>query len=114
MSKFKGYVGYFDTVETVPGHFEERTLKRLYRGDVLEERRSYARQESVNGTFTVSDRISIVADRYAFDHLADIVYVEHLGRKWEVSSVDRQSPRLILHLGGLYHENIGEEDVTNE
>ena len=110
--KFRGYVGFFLWHEPEPGVTEGRIDRRVYRGDILEERQSYTRGDTVNGKYTISDKISIVANRFAFDHITEIVYVEHLGQKWEISSIDIAYPRLILHLGGLYHEE-SEEGIAD-
>jgi hypothetical protein len=112
--KFRGLVGFYRWNEPEPGVHEPVIEQRTYRGDILEERQSYARGDSINGKFTVSDKISIVADRYAFDHITEIVYVEHLGQKWEISSIDTAYPRLILHLGGLYHEETEEGNTDGD
>ena len=49
-------------------------------------------------------QISIVADPYIRNNFMDIAYVEWLGYKWRVTSVDpTQFPRIVLELGGLYN-----------
>lgn len=113
MGKFRGYVGYTDNVETQPGIFEEVYLKRIYTGDILEERITRAYQDGVNGKFGTSLRLRIVADKYAFGHFGKICFVELWGQLWEVSSVTPQPPRLELHLGGPFHKNPEIEEVVS-
>ena len=57
--RYYGKIGYFDTVETKPGLFEQELIFRTYKGDVLRN-----------------------------------------------TSVDVQFPRLVLELGGVYHEDL--------
>ena len=114
MGKFRGYVGYTDTVETQPGVYEEVYVKRTYKGDVLEERKTLTYQDSVNGKVGTSLKISIVADKYAFSNFGKICFVDIWGQLWEVSSVTPQPPRLVLHLGGLFHKNPEIEEVVND
>lgn len=103
--RYYGKIGYFDTVETKPGLFEQKLIFRTYKGDVL---RNTKRNQlnSVNDDITISNSISIVADPYARDHFFQIKCVEWQGALWEVTSVDVQFPRLILELGGVYHEDV--------
>lgn len=103
--RYYGKIGYFDTVETKPGLFEQKLIFRTYKGDVL---RNTKRNQlsNVNDDITISNSISIVADPYARDHFFQIKCVEWQGTLWEVTSVDVQFPRLILELGGVYHEDV--------
>lgn len=103
--RYYGKIGYFDTVETKPGLFEQELIFRTYKGDVL---RNTKRNQlnSVNDDITISNSISIVADPYARDHFFQIKCVEWQGALWEVTSVDVQFPRLVLELGGVYHEDL--------
>jgi hypothetical protein len=103
--RYYGKVGYFDTVETKPGLFEQELIFRKYKGDVL---RNTKRNQlsNVNDDITISNSISIVADPYARDHFFQIKCAEWQGALWEVTSVDVQFPRLVLELGGVYHEDL--------
>lgn len=103
--RYYGKIGYFDTVETKPGLFEQKLIFRTYKGDVL---RNTKRNQlsNVNDDITISNSISIVADPYARDHFFQIKCAEWQGALWEVTSVDVQFPRLILELGGVYHEDV--------
>jgi len=103
--RYYGKIGYFNTVETKPGLFEQELIFRTYKGDVL---RNTKRNQlsNVNDDITISNSISIVADPYARDHFFQIKCVEWQGALWEVTSVDVQFPRLILELGGVYHEDV--------
>lgn len=109
MKKYRGKVTYRYDDEVEPGVFEEIERTRTYRGDVIEERRSLAYRDTVNGSLGTSTRISIVADKFAFAHFTDIVSVELWGKRWEVSSAVPSYPRIDLTLGGLYKVNAHEE-----
>ena len=104
--RYYGKIGYFDTVETKPGLFENQMIYKTYKGDVL---RNYKRNQDgskVNSDVSVNNSISIVADPYAHEHFFKIKCVEWQGALWSVSSVEVQYPRLILELGGLYNEDL--------
>ncbi len=103
MSKFYGKVGYAETYEKRLGVWDERYTERVYRGDLLKNRRKMKDGTEVNPGITISNEISIVADPYAREHFHQIRWVEFQNSKWSVSDVTVDYPRLILTLGGLYN-----------
>ena len=103
MAKFYGTVGYVETVETTPSVWDEQTIERQYYGDVVKNTKRYEKGDGLNDNLNVNNTISIVADAYAEQHFFAIRYVEWMGARWKVSSVDVQRPRLILSLGGVYN-----------
>lgn len=105
MAKFRGVVGFADTVEKEPGKYVEEILPRTYSGDLRRNTRRLESAGTINDNINISNEISILADAYAFNHFYAIRYVEFGGAKWKVSSVDAtKRPRLVLTLGGLYNE----------
>ena len=103
MAKFHGPIGYGESVETVPGVWEDRNIERNYYGDVIRNTRKLTEGEQVNNDLSVSNSISIVADAYANEHFFAIRYIKWAGTRWTVSDVEVQSPRLLLRLGGIYN-----------
>lgn len=105
MAKFSGVVGYGVSAESENSVdvYTEAIEERLYYGDVFKDSRQLEKGQGVNDNIRVSNRISIVADAFAFEHFFAIRYVEWLGTKWKVSDVEVQRPRLILSLGGVYN-----------
>lgn len=105
MSKFRGYVGFAETVEKTPGIHVEQITRRKYSGDIRRNNRRLESSGNINDNINVSNEISIVGDSYAFDHFYAIRYVEFGGAKWKVSTIDATTrPRLVMTLGGLYNE----------
>ena len=113
MAKFRGIVGYVETVEsqTQPGVFEPVSTEKVYKGDVLRKSRRLETSEQLNDNINISNQISIVADEYAFKHFSSITYVEYMGSFWKVTDVEVNHPRLTLSIGNLYPR---EEVVENE
>ena len=103
MGKFYGSIGYAETVETSPGVWVEQITERKYYGDVNRDSRRLQSANQLNDNINVSSEISIVADPYAYNHFHLMRYVEFMGAKWKVSTVEPKPPRLILTLGGLYN-----------
>lgn len=103
MAKFYGRVGYVHTELTSPGVYQEVAVTKLHRGDLIRNTRRVQTEGEVNGSLTVSNEISIIADPYARENFHSIRYVEFMNSKWTVTSVQVQYPRLILTLGGIYN-----------
>lgn len=104
MAKFYGAVGYADLVKTAPGVWKEQITERMYSGDLVRNSRRLQSSDSLNDDITVANEISIVADPFANQNFHKMRYVSYMGAKWKITTVDVQSPRLILVTGGVYNE----------
>ena len=103
MAKFYGEIGYAITMETKPGVWAEKIVKRNYYGDLIKNTRRLQSTDKLNNDINVANEISIVADPFANENFHTMRYVEFMGAKWTISNVDVQPPRLILTVGGLYN-----------
>lgn len=103
MARFYGKVGYGKTEDKGNGVHELVITERNYSGDVVRNTRRLETGEKVNDDLTTSTSISIVSDSYANQYFFAIQYVEWAGTLWKVTSVEQESPRLILRLGGVYN-----------
>lgn len=103
MAKFYGAIGYVEFAETVPGVYDEVVTERNYYGDILSNNRRLESSGQVNDNITISNRISIIADPFAYEKFHAMRYAIYLGTKWKITNVEVQYPRLILTLGGVYN-----------
>lgn len=103
MARFHGRVGYGESVETAPGVWVDDIIEYSYYGEVIRNSRELREGENLNFDLSIQNSISIVADAYANEHFFAIRYVEWAGTLWTISSVEVQSPRLILRLGEVYN-----------
>lgn len=103
MAKFFGKIGYAETVETAPGVWVPQITEREYYGDVTRDLRRLDSAQQVNDNINISNTISIVADPFAYENFHSMLYVEYMGAKWKVSTVEVRYPRLLLTVGGLYN-----------
>lgn len=103
MAKWYGLIGYAENVETTPGVWEEQITERPYYGDVVRNTRRLQNSDSVNDNIDVSNEISIVADPFANQNFHAMRYIEFMGARWKVTSVEVQYPRLQLTIGGVYN-----------
>jgi hypothetical protein len=105
MARFNGEVGYGESVETPVGSgvWVDEITEFVYTGDVVRNTRKLDEGETLNNDISVGNSISIIADQYAVEHFFKIKYVRWAGVLWTVTSVQVQSPRLILSLGSVYN-----------
>lgn len=110
MAKFYGAVGYALTVETKPGVWKEEITERMYYGELIRNTRRLEGSGGVNDNVNIANEISIVSDPFANKNFHAMRYVEFMGAKWKITSVEVQYPRLILTIGGVY--NAGSKTST--
>ena len=103
MSKFYGPIGYVTQKEISPGVWADDVVERIYRGDIIQDIRRWENSEKKNDNLVINNRVSIVADLFAYDNFSTIRYVKWHGVRWKVSSIEIQRPRLILNLGEVYN-----------
>lgn len=103
MAKYYGAIGYAETIETTPGVWVEQITERQYFGDLIRNSRSLQSAEQLNDNVNVANEISIVADPFAYQNFHKMRYVEFMGTKWKINTVEVKYPRLILSTGGLYN-----------
>lgn len=103
MAKFYGVIGFSEQAEIRPGVWEEQITERKYKGDVIRNTKKNDRGEHLNDDLNVNNSIRILADRYAKDHLFAIRYIQWMGAKWKVTTVEVDPPRLTLTIGGVYN-----------
>lgn len=101
--RYCGNIGFLATYESRPGIWTEDIIERTYRGDVIKNGARWENGTSINDNVTITNQISVLADSYILEHTHLMKYIEFLGTKWKISSVDVQRPRLVLTLGGIYN-----------
>lgn len=108
--KFSGLVGYCTSVEGTgarEGIWEDVVTERPYYGDVLQFNPRWDTGKDVLDDQRMLNKISIMADAFAWQHVADLKYIRWQGTCWKVTAVEVLRPRLILTLGGVYHGPTG-------
>jgi len=103
MAKFYGVIGFVETEETSPGVWTEKITERAYYGDILQNTKRWQQGANLNDDIVVNNKISILANMYAFQLLDHIRYVNWMGVNWKISNIDVEGPRLILTIGGVYN-----------
>lgn len=99
-----GNVGYAIAKEIVPGVYKPQVVSRQYSGDAIELSSRWQNSQNQNDNLTLDVKISIIADPFAYENFAHIVYVEYMNSKWKVTSAKPNYPRIELTVGGVYNE----------
>ena len=84
--RYSGEIGYYETVETKPGYFEEKLTFRKAYGDLLRNTKRDSTTDTINEKLTISNSISIVADPYARDNFFNIRCARLGNTLWHVNS----------------------------
>lgn len=113
MAKFYGRVGYAVCGEYPEGSgiWIDEIVERKYMGELIRNTSRWQNSGNVNDDLTIANRISILADPFAYNNFNQIKYAEYLGVLWKVETIEVERPRLILTLGGEWN---GEQARTSE
>lgn len=105
MARFAGKVGFIITKEHPIGSgiWKEVAIERTYYGDIEKNTLSWRNADRIDDDKDISNKISIVADPFAYENFHAMRYVEFMGSFWEINSISVERPRLVLSIGGLYN-----------
>lgn len=105
MARFYGAIGFIETVDDGTGIWEEKTTVRYYYGDLNNNVRRWEAQNeySANDDLSLNNNISILADAFAYSNLSAMKWVEFLGQRWKITSVELSFPRITIYFGGRWN-----------
>ena len=82
---------------------EEKITEHEHCGEVVRNTSKLVTSDNLNDNVDVNTEISIIADTYAIENFSSMRYIEYMGAKWKITTVEPKYPRLILSIGGLYN-----------
>lgn len=103
MAKFSGMIGYAVNSETSPGIYEDTIIERRHYGDVLSAASRWEQTEVLNDDLVISNRISVVADKFLRENLGAMKYALVNHQRWTIRKIEQKEPRFVLTLGGVYN-----------
>lgn len=106
MAKFRGIIGFDMPIEIEPGIFDSNSyIEKTYRGDIESNSLRYVQvSDKINEDVQLNCQISIVANSFLLNNSGKMRYVEYMGNKWRITSIQPKFPRVLITLGGLFHE----------
>lgn len=104
MAKFSGKLGIrVKSKNSKPGITTWVMEEYDIRGDILSDVSRRNNPDRVNDDLSVTNRLSILADKRTRENMQAITYVVLDGLPWKVSSIENARPKLILNLGVLWN-----------
>ena len=104
MTKWYGKIGYVKQVQTSPSVWRNEETVREYYGEVIRNTSRWSTNpDSTNDDLTINNQISIVSDPFADQNFHSMKWIEFMGAKWKITSVEPKYPRLILTVGGVWN-----------
>lgn len=103
MARIYGEIGFGDIVETAPGITEDVITEQKLFGNVLRSNFRTSTNEKINTDTAINNSVSLVATKYAFDHIRNMRYIKYEGMYWVIDTIEVQRPRLIIGFGGVYN-----------
>lgn len=107
--KWYGQIGFLETKEVSPDHYESVATEKTYMGDLTKAYKSNQMESTINQDITLSNQLSIIFDPYLQENFYKIAYVTFGGAKWKVSNISVEPPRIVFSFGSLYTEDQDEE-----
>lgn len=104
MGRFSGKIGFVKSVETEPDVWQMKCTERTYFGDVLARKVRFENGDSVLNDLALRNDISIIANQFAVENLGYMRYIIIADIKWSIISATLEYPRIVLSIGGMYHE----------
>jgi hypothetical protein len=96
-------IGYVTTEEDEPGIWVPKVIEKRYTAELTKNVLA-VKTAGFNDDINLSNVISIVGDAFAYNNLKSIRYATYMGVKWKVTNIEVERPRLILTVGGEYHD----------
>lgn len=105
MAKFSGKIGFSleaeDAAET--GIWSQQITEKHCYGDIMNDTRKWNDNSKVNEDLNISNKFSVVANKFAIENIGYMLYVKWHGFKWKIITAEISGPRIILYVGGLYN-----------
>lgn len=113
MAKYYGMIGFANQIEETPGIWKEVIEERPYYGDIIRNNRRWDNSAKLNDDFSLNNVFSVVTDTYMHQHFPAMRYLEFQGSKFEIASVELNSPRVSITVGGVYATTENSSEVSD-
>lgn len=114
MSKFYDKIGFVLTHEVSPGVWKPSYDEIFYSGDVVQTNYRWDDQSKINPDLEINHTISILCDNFVMQNMFALQYVCYMGRRWRVTKITVNPPRMLLTLGAEYIKEDENDRVTGD
>ena len=107
--KWHGLIGFEEQVEVSPGPgkatvWKPQITKRHYYGDISRLLKRYDSGDKINDDVSINNQFSVISDPYANQNFFNAKWIEWGGRKWKITEITVEPPRLTINIGGEYQD----------
>lgn len=105
MARFCGMIGFSTSSnesEDEPSVYTEDIYEKKYTGIILQEYDNHSNKTTINTDIHLGHRFSIIMDPYASQNVHNLRYIEYMGTRWTITSVEIKYPRLIISIGEVW------------
>lgn len=107
--KWHGMIGFEIQVEVSddPGKatvWKPQIIPRHYYGEVQRLIKREGGGDKVNNDISFNNQFTIISDLYAQHNAYNMKWIEWMGRKWHITEITIEYPRITINIGGEYYD----------
>lgn len=107
--KWHGKIGFETQVEVSSDPrkatvWRPQIIERHYYGDIQRLIKRGNDGDKVNGDISINNQFSVISDPYASENYGNMKWIEWRKKKWRVTEITVEPPRLTINIGGEWHD----------
>ena len=108
--KWHGKIGFETQVEVTSSDPRKATawkpeiVEHHYYGDVLRVVKRENNGDKVNNDVSINNQFSVISDPFARENYYNMKWIEWNGKKWRITEITVEPPRLTINIGGEYFD----------
>ena len=107
--RWHGMIGFETQVEVSDDPnkatvWKPQIIERHYYGDIQRLIKRESTGEKVNNDISFNNQFSVISDLFAQQNAYNMKYITWNGRKWRVTEITVEPPRLTINIGGEYFD----------
>lgn len=101
--RYSGKLGVAQQTEVRPGIWEETITEHDVIGDLVQRTEALDNGDSILPRYRTTTSVSVLARGVGQMDNSNLRYLTHTGKRWTITPVVNQPPRLVIYLGEEYH-----------
>ena len=107
--KWRGMIGFETQVEVSDDPrkatvWKPQIVPKHYYGEVQRLIKREGSGDKVNNDISFNNQFSIISDLYAQHNAYNMKWIEWMGRKWHITEITIEYPRITINIGGEYFD----------
>ena len=107
--KWHGMIGFETQVEVSDDPrkatvWKPQIIPRQYYGEVQRLIKREGSGDKVNNDISFNNQFSVISDLYAQHNAYNMKWIEWMGRKWHITEITIEYPRITINIGGEYFD----------